>query len=312
MSKTQLFLGLRRKNGQIGYLSESLEIPEFFELIRPKSEARYDLVDFSPVIEALHSKHDEIAEQSIREKYNSVFNYWQESKTYSKIEIKLPKFESLSQLSNELITSLQFRIDETKKSYSYRSSTKPEDNIRTIKTIENDCNLYIDVLLCFIHAKASLEIESFKKDVVLGRYCTYLEEVISDLYNRVVEFSTWQDRFELDNSSLLYHIAFNENEEINHYTKFLPNFDTSQDLRLQLLNASSSGPTYNHQNESVNRIKVEYRTPHRQELEAAKILRDLLYKINSISKLISKLRDGNVDWNPSEDGVEELKQLLSD
>ncbi|MFQ2557745.1 hypothetical protein ACK303_22400, partial [Aeromonas caviae] len=52
--------------------------------------------------------------------------------------------------------------------------------------------------------------------------------------------------------------------------------------------------------------------PSRQELEAAKILRDLLYKINSISKLISKLREGNVDWNPSEEGVEELKQLLSD
>lgn len=312
MSKTQFFLGLRRENGQIGYLSESLAIPEFFELIRPKPEARYDLVDFSPVIEALHSKHDGIADQSIREKYNSVFNYWQESKTYSKIEIKLPKFESLSQLSNELITSLQFRIDNTKKSYSHRRTTKPEDNIITIKTIENDCNLYIDVLLCFIHAKASLEIESFKKDVVLGRYCTYLEEVISDLYNRVVEFSTFQDKFELNNSSLLYHIAFNENEEINHYTKVLPNLDTSLDLRLQLINASRSESTNNHRNESVNRIEVEYREPHWQELEAAKILRDLLYKVNSISKLISKLREGNVDWNPSEDGVEELKQLLSD
>ena len=28
---TQLFIGLRRENGQIGYLSESLTIPEFFE-----------------------------------------------------------------------------------------------------------------------------------------------------------------------------------------------------------------------------------------------------------------------------------------
>ncbi|MDX7771066.1 MULTISPECIES: hypothetical protein [Aeromonas] len=312
MSKTQLFLGLRRENGQIGYLSESLAIPEFFELIRPKSESRYDLIDFSPVIEALYAKHDAIAEQLIREQYNSVFNYWQESKTYSKTEIKLPKFESLSQLSNKLIISLQFRIDETKKSYSHRRNAKPEDNIRTIKAIENNCNIYIDVLLCFIHAKASLEIESFKKDVVLGKYCSYLEDIISDLYNRVVEFSTRRDKFELDNSSLLYHIAFNENAEISHYTKFLPNFDTSLDLRLQLINASRSEHTFNYQDEPVNRIEIEYRTPSRQELEAAKILRDLLYKINSISKLISKLREGNVDWNPSEEGVEELKQLLSD
>lgn len=312
MLKTRLFVGLRRENGQIGYLSESLAIPEFFELIRPKSEIRYELVDFSPVIEALHSKHDKIAEQSIREKYNSVFNYWQESKTYSRIEIKLPKFESLSRLSNELITSLQFRIDETKKGYSHRRTTDPEKNISAIKNIENDCNIYIDVLLCFIHAKASLEIESFKKDVVLGRYCDYLKEVISDLYNRVVDFSTWQNRFELDDSSLLYHIAFNKNEELNHYTQFLPRFDTSQDLRLQRIITSRSESTYNHQNEPITRIEVEYRSPHYQELEAARILRDLLHKINSISKLITKLREGNVDWNPSEDGVEELKQLLSE
>ncbi|PHQ83701.1 MAG: hypothetical protein COB58_07710 [Thalassobium sp.] len=312
MSKTGLFLGLRRENGQIGYLSESLSIPEFFELIRPKFEIRYDLVDFSPVIEALHSKHDKIAEQSIREKYNSVFNYWQESKTYSKIEIKLPKFESLSRLSNELITSLQFRIDETKERYSHRKTTDPEINITTIKKIENYCNIYIDVLLCFIHAKASLEIESFKKDVVLGRYCDYLEEVISDLYNRVVDFSTWRNEYELDNSSLLYHIAFNENEELNHYTKLLPHFDTSIDLRLQRIIASRTKSAFNHQNEPVTRIEVEYRSPHCQELEAAKILRNLLLKTNSISKLIKKLREGNVDWNPSEDGVEELKQLISE
>ncbi|MFP6843902.1 MAG: hypothetical protein VB958_01680 [Thalassolituus sp.] len=312
MSKTKLFVGLRRENGQIGYLSESLAIPEFFELVRPKSEIRYDLVDFSPVIEALHSKHDKIAEQSIREKYSSVFNYWQESKTYSKIEIKLPKFESLSQLSNELITSLQFRIDETKEKYSYRRTANPEENITTIKNIENDCNVYIDVLLCFIHAKASLEIESFKKDVVLGRYCDYLDKVITDLYNRVVGFSTLQDRFELDDSSLIYYIAFNENEELNHYTKILPHFDTSQDLRLKRMIASRSESSYNHQNESITRIEVEYRSPHYQELEAAKILRNLLHKTKSISKLITRLREGNVDWNPSEDGVEELKQLLSE
>ncbi|WP_229623315.1 hypothetical protein [Vibrio parahaemolyticus] len=312
MSKTKLFLGLRGENGQIGYLSESLSIPEFFELVRPKSETKYDLVDFSPVIEALHAKHDKIAEQSIREKYNAVFNYWQESKTYSKLEIKLPKFESLSQLSNELITSLQFRINESKRGYSHRRTTDQEKNTTTIKNIENDCNVYIDVLLCFIHAKASLEIESFKKDVVLGRYCDFLKEVISDLYNRVVEFSTWNDRFELDDSSLLYHIAFNNNEELNHYTKLLPHFDTSQDLRLQRMIASRSEPMYSHRNEPITRIEIEYRSPDNYELEAAKILRNLLHKINSISELITKLREGNVDWNPSEDGAEELKQLLSE
>ena len=309
--KTQLFIGFRRDNGQIGYLSESLTIPEFFELVHPNKESGSNLVDFSPVIEALHSNHEKFVEQSIREKYNSVFNYWQESKSYSNLQIKLPKFESLSLLSNELINSLQFRIDKSKGNYSHRRTSDLAKNIEVIKAIEKDFNVYIDVLLCFIHSKASLEIESFKNDVVLSRYCDYLQGVVSDLFNRVVEYSTWNDDFRLENSSLLYHIAFKEDEEINYYTKLLPSFDQSQDLRLRLLCKSSPSESYNYQNESATKIEVEYRNPHYQELEMAKILRDLSYKVDSISKLVNRLKDGGVDWNSNQDSVEELKQLVS-
>lgn len=311
MSKsTQLFVGLRRENGQIGYLSESLTIPEFFDLIRPSEKNSCSLVDFSPVIEALHAKHDQFADQTIREKYNSVFNYWQESKSYSNLQIKLPKFENLSLLSNELITSLQFRIDKFKDNYTHRRTADPFKNLAVVKAIENDSNIYIDVLLCFIHSKASLEIESFKNDIVLSRYCEYLHDVILDLFNRVVEYSTWNDNFILSNSSLLYHIAFQGDGEINYYTKLLPYFDVSQNLKLHLLSKSYSGQYYNHHNEPTTKIEVEYRNPHGTELEAARILRDLLYKINSISELVSQLKKGGVDWDPNQDSVEELKQLI--
>lgn len=310
MPKKQLFLGIRRDNGQIGYLSESLSIPEFFELIRPRTECKPCLVDFSPVIEALHSKHSQFVEQSIREKYNGVFNYWQESKSYSNLQIKLPKFESLSLLSNELIASLQFRINTSKGNYSYRGSVRAKENINVIKSIESDCNIYIDVLLCFIHSKASLEIESFKKDVVLNRYCEFLREIVSDLFNSVVDYSTWQDRFELNESSLLYYIAFANNDELKYYTQLLPSFNQSIDLRLNLLTRSHSEQSYNHRNELVSKIAIEIRIPNCEELESAKILRNLLYKINSISELISKLKAGGVDWNPDENSVEELKQLV--
>ncbi|MCV2403155.1 hypothetical protein OFY17_09725 [Marinomonas sp. C2222] len=312
MSKeTQLFIGLRRENGQIGYLSESLSIPEFFDLVRPVSDGHSSLVDFSPVIEALHSNHEKHVEQSIREKYNSVFNYWQESKSYSNMQIKLPKFESLSLLSNELIISLQSRIEKSKSSHSHWRTGDLDENIKVIRGIEKDCNVYIDVLLCFIHSKASLEIESFKNDVVLGQYCDYLKDVISGLFNDVVGYSTWNDRFSLVDSSLLYQIAFKETDEISYYTKLLPSFDQSQDLRLSLLNKSSSEDFHYGQNERVTKIGIEYRAPGYQELEAAKILRNISYKINSISELLKRLKKGDVDWDPNESAVEELKELVS-
>lgn len=312
MSKeTKLFIGLRRNNGQIGYLSESLSIPEFFELVQPNNRSGSSLIDFSPVIEALHSSHEKIVEQSIREKYNSVFNYWQESKSYSNIQIKLPKFESLSLLSNELIISLQSSIDKSKSQHSHRRTTDPTKNIKVIKSIEKDCNIYIDVLLCFIHSKASLEIESFQSDVVLRQYCEYLERIISDLFNYVVEYSTYNDDFRLDNSSLLYHLAFKEPDEINLYTELLPSFNHPSDLRLSLLSKCDSGSGYNYQNEQVTKIDVEYRTPAYEELEAAKILRNMSYKINSISELLKLLKNGGIDWDPNKDAVEELRELVA-
>lgn len=310
VSKQQLFVGLRRENGQIGYLSESLSMPEFFELIRPCGESKALLIDFSPVIEALHLKHSQFEELSIREKYCSVFNYWQESKSYSNIQIRLPKYENLSMLSNELITSLQSRISKSRGNYSYRR-VRPEDNFKAIRAIEKDTNIYIDVLLCFIHAKASLEIESFTKDVVLHQYCEYLKAIVTDLYFKVVEYSAWQEKYDLSDSSLLYKIAFENNNELRFYTELLPSFSTSVDLRLSLLCKSYSGQRYNDLNEREKFIDVKYRNPDYQELEGAKILRDLLLKINSISALIAKLKAGGVDWDPSEDNVEELKQLVS-
>jgi hypothetical protein len=309
--KTQLFVGIRRKNGQIGYLSESLTIPEFFDLIRPSNEAGNSLIDFSPVIEALHSIHEKRIDQSIREKYNAVFNYWQESKSYSKPEIKLPKFESLSLLSNELISSLNSRIEDSKKGYSHRRIVDSAKNLQVIKTIQRDADAYIDILLCFIHSKASLEIESFQNDVVLSRYCEYLKGVISGLFNDVVEYSAWNNCYRLNDSSLLYHLAFNDNSEINYYTKLLPSFDCSQDLRLSLILKGRAEDSFNHLNERSTKLEAEYRTPDSQEIESARMLRDLLYKISSISELLKQLKEGGVNWNPSKDAVEELKQLVS-
>jgi hypothetical protein len=35
-TKEELFLGVRKSNGQIGYLSEGVKIPEFFNLVIKK------------------------------------------------------------------------------------------------------------------------------------------------------------------------------------------------------------------------------------------------------------------------------------
>lgn len=309
-ANTKLFVGLRKENGQIGYLSESLTIPEFFDLIRPNTEQRSNLIDFSPVIEVLHSIHAQFVDQSIIEKYNSVFNYWQESKSYSNMQIRLPKFESLSLLSNELINSLQLKIEKSEVYYGVRRRDGASDNLKKVKAIQSDCDAYIDVLLCFIHSKASLEIESFKNDVVLGGYCDFLWRAILKIYKNIIEFSDRNNEIRLDDSSLLYYLAFMENQEVNYYTGLLPYFDGIKDLRVKFIYGCGNSKFYDDFDEEINSIDVKYRNPHLDELKAAKILRDLLYKIMSIAKLVKKLKKGDIEWDSRKYSIEELQQLV--
>lgn len=310
MASKQLFLGIRKENGQIGYLSEGYTLPEFFNLICKDREDKNILIDFTPVIEILKNHHKKITELSILEKYNAIINYWEDSKSYSDFKIKIPKFESLSLLSNELISSLQPNITSKKNKINHRRIDKMDENNKIVKTIEIDVNIYIDIMLCFIHSKASLEIESFKKDTVLANYCNFLYTTISDLFITVIEFSNFGNNSKLDNESLLYYISFEKQSEISSYIKLLNNFDDSQDLRLSLIKESPSSKEYNHLNIKVNKIDIEYRIPDYSELETAEILRNLLYKIISLQKLLIRLKDEEVSWDDNTKYVEELKQLI--
>lgn len=310
MASKQLFLGVRKENGQIGYLSEGYSLPEFFNLICKNKEDKNILIDFTPVIEILKNHHKKITEQTILEKYNQIIHYWEDTKSYSNFEIKIPKFETLSLLSNKLISSLQPNITSKKNKINHRRTENVDENNKIVKTIETDVNIFIDVMLCFIHSKASLEIESFKKDTVLANYCNFLYTTISELFNTVIEFSNFQNDPRLDNESLLYYISFTNQSKINSYIKLLSNFDKSQDLRLSLLTKSQSYEDYNHRNIQVKKIDIEYRIPSYSELETAEILRNLLYKIISLQKLLIRLRDEEVSWEDNTKYVEELKQLI--
>lgn len=307
----QLFAGFRKKNGQIGYLSESISIPEFFNLILPSTKNNI-LIDFSPIIEALHLAHKKSAEQSILEKYNSVFNYWQEANSYSKPEIKLVKSETLSSQSNELINTLQFKLEEYKSQYRNSRAADIHENFKIIKSIESAANIYIDTLLCFIHSKASLEIESFKSDVVLHQYCLYLSNTISELFYRAVEFNVWNKSFTLDNSSLLYFIAFNHDKDVESYTQLLPNFDNSNNLKLLLLDKQTPINNHFYPNEEFQTIEIKYRKPHNLEIEIARILRDILYKTSSLIEMLKKLKNGGIEWDNSESSIKELRDIIFD
>jgi len=87
MKKSELFIGIRKTNGQIGYISDGLNLPEFFELLRPVDNEIKVLVDYSPIIEKLHSLHSTQNDDAVLNSFNSLYNYWQDARTYTKGEL---------------------------------------------------------------------------------------------------------------------------------------------------------------------------------------------------------------------------------
>jgi uncharacterized membrane protein len=307
---TQLFVGLRKANGQIGYLSESLSIPEFFEMVRPMDHQERVLVDFAPVIETLHALHKDAGDQAVISKYKSMYSYWHDSISYSDFRIRLPKCESLSVAANELLAVLEDRIGNHSRDYKSRRLVESNANLRVILALEKDVNIFIDTLLCFIHSKASLEIASFKKDVVLSEYCERLTAVLEGLLVNVLDYSTYNKKFELESDSLLFHLAIVENCVIDSYSQLLPNFESKEDLRLVVLRSGVNREIYDGRNECYIEVVTRYRVPDQNELKMARILRDLCYKVRSVDGLISTLKHEVVRWDPSDHSIEELKGLI--
>lgn len=172
-------------------------------------------------------------------------------------------------------------------------------------------NIVIDTLLCFIHSKASLEVASFKKDVVLGEYCTRLFTVLESLLSKVLDYSTYNDRFKLESDSLLFHLAITNNGVIDSYSQLLPKFGVKEDLRLVVLRSDNSHEFTDGYNDRYMEVVTRYRVPDINELKIAKVLRDLCYKVRSVSCLINTLKHEIVQWDPSENSIEELKDLIT-
>lgn len=307
---SQLFVGIRKENGQIGYLSESLSIPEFFNLVRPRESSNVcNLVDFSPMIEALHDIHNERLELSIRAEYNAVYNYWRDATTFADKAVILSRSEGLAKSSNDFLTKMDFKIDESLRNYGHRRTTKLDENYKVVQEFGRNVDAYIDVLLCFIHSKASLEIASFKHDHILTKYASTLIEKIKKMYFDVVEYNSYTDS--IDSASILNFIALRRCEELDSYLKLLPSPHNSRDLKSELFENAEIVNSYNKWNREMDaKIEITYRIPDSKEDEMARILRDLAMKALSLYGLIDVLKTKEVQWDPSNNSIKELTQLI--
>lgn len=302
MADQKFLIATRNKSGQIGYLSEGLSLPEFADLFKPKGQMQV-LVDYSPVIEELHKLHNAASSEGILKKYNTMFNYWQDAKTYTKELIKVSKSEELSRQANSLINDLQIELQKSAMELSSKWNSPMYERHGVITSIKRDANIYIDTLLCFAHSKASLDIESFKNDVVLRGYGQFLHDFISNIYRRLLREGRQPDAF-------LKFIAFEQPEKLQHYLNLEGNDETPDQYLLRALKAQRINDGSNEQEGYYREISIRFGSFQSDFVALVEVFRDLLHKISSVNAFLEKLGEGSHQWDDSSASVDELRERI--
>ena len=212
-------LVFRKDNGQIGYMSKGVPIPEFYNLIlQPKQQNINVLIDFYPIIDTLYSLHTQKQNDEIYIKYSSLYSYWNDAKTYKDKQIILSSFQQLKLLSNELLNVLQMKLETfntySSENYINNRDLHTYDKFNKVKELIIYSDMYIETILCFIHSKASLEIKSFKQDKVLTDYIAFLKQIIIKLYLETIDNP---QNYEPYDSSFLQYLALKKSDELENF-----------------------------------------------------------------------------------------------
>jgi hypothetical protein len=171
--------------------------------------------------------------------------------------------------------------------------------------IKSDCDIYIDTLLCFIHSKASLEIESFKGDTVLTAYIKFLLDIVKDLYERVTGVGRYDESF-------YKYLAFEKPNELDSYLTLKNGNESTDDFLLRVLKNENSTDHFDQNHRNIKQIIIQYENFDHNQLSMASTLRDIMYKIQSIDEMLSLLKDGNVKWDNSDEAVKALIGFLDE
>ncbi|AZM96167.1 hypothetical protein [Vreelandella venusta] len=315
MKTTKLMLAVRKPNGTIGYLSEGVDQEKIISLIADK-EGVLTLKDFSPIVEDVGRSVIENIKGFLREEmsndifssYNAVFNYWQESKTYRKKDLKMVKSEFVCQQANSFLSKVQLRLQEKDRVF-YDNKF----NLGYVMELERECNMYMGAILCFIHAKAYLDIESFEEDIILNGYAEFLYNFLTEKYLKYLDF---YDFYFPRSDSFLYSLAIEDSECYELFSQALPVYIRREDLVSEMVKIKLGDfkkgmrSCYDNFGGNFNCVQLSWRPVDYNNLNKVEIFRDLIFKIRSICQLLNKLKGGGIFWDAESEFSDEVKSYL--
>lgn len=307
MTGLKLFIGTRKGNGQYGPASREVDALKYLDILHDNGERRV-LIDYAPLIEALHESHRLSNEQEIRDEYNSLFNYWQESKSYDDKSFKMHCASNLTVQANRLINKLQQRLQKFKSDglLTYRLDPYRLDGVSgPVSIFKADVEMYIDALLVYIHSKASVDISSFKKDVVLTQYGKFLEDLVLEMYQSIISIGRHGR-----SDSFFKFLYLERQEDMARHLELGGKGELPDAFMLRMIKQEDPWESNDHDLGYPKQILIRYDNFWPRILYLIEMLWEMHKKINSVNSLLIKLKGGGVEWADDENSVDELRSSL--
>lgn len=277
------------------------------------------LFDFSGVIQYFHKElESKLARRDHRElavKRATVFNTWSRLKTLTN-EIFLCQVSStVMRDSEEVLNWIYTRLPELEGNY-YRANDNAQQPCISKKTeallkLSDEIEVFIEILLCNIHATAKVDIKSFKSDFVITEHCGSIKKLVLKALGEEAGFFSGAFK----RQSPIYHCCM-EDLGINPEALIflLESDDTVERVKGSILrNAVTEDYWDGYENQ--RKYSVSWPRADVNVVTRLKILSALLEKINLLLVLMEKLKSSEVyfEKNPEnqEDFERDIKILLS-
>ncbi|WP_150123744.1 hypothetical protein [Achromobacter xylosoxidans] len=293
MSFDSVSLAFRGKDGQFQSFSPSLTARDLIALVLSSGPPN-TVVDFQPVIGAVHELHKKTLDDSRLVVLVDLHTTWRDARTYTGSDARFSRWEAVIQRASELLARLKLELNDLP-----NLRGKDSDIYRDILKFNGLCSAYLESILYFIHAKASVEVTSFVRESALQEHVAFLRERLSEMYSR---FARWCGNWE----DFLVHLAIYYPNEAASFYNLEPNSATVEKVMRDYIKRAIDESCNSYRYSSEVPVKFTYRKQSDWIIGAGRLLRDSMHALGDINRLLEALKTGEAGWMDDTTVVESL------
>lgn len=257
------------------------------------------IFDFAKAVSIFHDELDK--KLNIRDyrdltiKRGTVFNTWARLRSLTNEMLICQTAAQISRDAEEVLNWIYTRIPELEKNYRSAVDARGWTNEKNsaLLNISNEVEVFLEVLLCHIHATTKVDINYFKSDVIIEQHCTAIRNKILGYLENELDY--WNGDFNF--RSMIFQICMEDmglNPEAIAF-QIDSNLDVAE-LRQRIIKTAKIEDNYD--GHYVTReYKVSWPKYSNERIDRVKILSQLLQKIDSILLFLKSLKDNVVKFN---------------